>query len=441
MHRSKNMAAQVRGALGAIVIVLLVSTHAAASTTKAASGATAEQQRLDRLEKLVAGRIAADEKALAAQAKELAEQKAMIGEQQRQLASLRQMMAGELDQIRAAGDGPPQTTVLADNGSPAPSGSTAQPVGQAPPPSPEQNPQNLALPQGVYVLTPAGHVFMNNNVTYQNASSDRVVFEGVEIAGAVLVGALEANQTENNSVLDTQSMRVGLGKGFEIEGSIPWVARSDRVTTVQTANSSETQTFDIRGSGVGDAEVTARYQVTSGRPGEPIVIANLQVKSDSGLGPYDVPFDSSGVAQRLAVGSGFWSVTPTLTALLPSDPVILFGTLGYQYSFSREVNRLIGTAQVGRVWPGSSINGAVGFAFALNSNFSYSLGYKDYYFFPTITQLGGLNTASTNLQAGALLLGAAYRLNSRMSLNLNFEFGVTGDAPNDTVILTIPYYF
>jgi hypothetical protein len=427
--------------LGAIAVLFTSATQACAATTGPTSGPLSEQQRLNRLEKMVASRIAADERTLAAQAMELAKQKAMIGEQQRELASLRQIMAGELDQIRAAGDGPPQTTVLADNGAPAPSGSTPQPVGQAPPPSPEQNPQNLALPQGVYVLTPAGHVFSNNSVTYQNASSNRVVFEGVEIAGAVLVGELQANQTENNSVLDTQSVRVGLGKGFEIEGSIPWVARSDRVTTVVTANSTLEQTFDIRGSGVGDAEVTARYQVTSGRPGEPIVIANLQVKSDSGLGPYDVPFDSGGVAQRLAVGSGFWSVSPTLTALLPSDPVILFGTLGYQYSFSREVNRLIGTAQVGRVSPGGSINGAIGFAFALNSNFSYSLGYKDYYFFPTITQLGGVNQASTNLQAGALLLGASYRLNSRMSLNLNFEYGVTADAPNDTVIISIPYYF
>ena len=98
--------------------------------------------------------------------------------------------------------------------------------------------------------------------------------------------------------------------------------------------------------------------------------------------------------------------------------------------------------------PGDSISGAIGFAFAVNPRFSFSLGYKDTYFLPTSTEflptpqrVQSVKANSLPLQDGVMLLGASFRINNHASLNLNFEYGVTPDAPNDTVVIRVPYVF
>jgi hypothetical protein len=213
------------------------------------------------------------------------------------------------------------------------------------------------------------------------------------------------------------------------------------VTTVQTLNSQLAQTFSLSGSGLGDVQVIGRYQITSGRPGEPIVIGNLEVKSNTGEGPYNVRFDQAGVAQTLPVGSGFWALQPSFSIIYPSDPVVLFGNIGYQHSFGYNINKTIGMAHVGDVQPGDAILAAIGFSFALNSRFSYSLGFKNDFFFPTTTNLSNVKARSTSLEAGAMLLGASYRITRHLNLNLNMEFGVTPDAPDTTILLRLPYAF
>ena len=387
-------------------------------------------------------RIDADERAIAAQARQLDEQRAMLDQQRQEIEALKTSVATDLGSIRASGtgatsQGPVTTTVgeAANAGSAAP---TARPVGEAPPPP---RPATLALPPGINVLTRPYHLTLEPGLDYQNSGSDRLVFEGVEIVNALLIGVIEANKTQNNSEIAWANLYYGLAPRFELEASIPYVNRSERVTTVATAQSQLSQTFTLGGAGLGDVQMTGRYQITSGRPGEPILIANLTVKSNTGQGPYDVGFDSGGIAQTLPVGSGFWSVQPSLSWIYPSDPVVLFGNIGYLHSFGYNVNKTIGAAHVGEVRPGDGISAAVGFSFSVNPRFSYSLGFMNNYFFPTSTILTNVKGETTDLEDGALLVGGSYRLTNHLTLNLNFQFGVTPDAPNTTVLLRLPYVF
>lgn len=461
--RSTRMSLRLTGAV--FVMSLTLAGASAACAQAAPTDGGCDLVQVSRLEEQNQARIAAVETVLAEQGKVLAEQKAVIDEQQREIAQLRSSLAANVDAVRAAGLGAtgaqsPNTIVLADNAAPAPasaavtgapsdggSGSappppTPKPVGEAPAAAP---PPQLALPVGVDVLTPRHHFVFETGMVYQNASSDRLVFEGVEIDAALLIGLIQDSKTANNSLTDTNTLRYGIANRLEIEGVVPLVERHDRVTTLQTANSQLAQTYTLSGSGLGDIEGTLRYQITSGANGAPIVIGNLRVKSASGVGPFGVKFNQFGTALSLPAGSGFWATEPSLTVVVPSDPVVIFANIGYLYNFARTINKTIfaptGATTIGRVSPGNSIDGAVGFAFSANSKFSYSLGYKDSYFFPTETTINRLKVASTSLQAGSFLFGASYRLTDRLSINANFEFGVTADAPNDTVTIRIPYSF
>jgi hypothetical protein len=419
----------------------------------------------------VADREAKDEKRideqaalLAAQAAELAKTKALLEQQQQQLEAMKVALVGtearltsaENEATRAAGvPGAGMPTVIADlssgggGGGDASGAAPSGPVGEAPPALP---PATLALPQGINALTPKGTLVFDQGIEYQDTASNRIVFSGVEIVDTVLLGEFEANQTRDQSALTLSTLRYGLLNGLELDLTVPYAVRSDSVTLVQTAQTNLTDTTNIRGNGIGDVEGTLQYQFTKGSNGWPVLIGAMRVISDTGRGPFDVPFRADGVAEALPTGSGFWAIQPTLTFIYPLDPIVMFGSVAYQHSFGRAIDKAFGTGtslvEIGQVQPGDAISASIGFAFSLNQHFSYSLGYKDNYFLPTTTVFrptgnlpGGLKAESLSLQAGSFLLGGSYQLNRHVTLNLNFEFGVTPDAPNDTIIFRVPYTF
>ena len=96
---------------------------------------------------------------------------------------------------------------------------------------------------------------------------------------------------------------------------------------------------------------------------------------------------------------------------------------------------------IGEVDPGDSIGVNLGFGFAVNNRFSFSLGYKHNYIRPTSTELNNITEKSDDLQIGALTFGMSYRITDRFSLNGNFEFGVTEDAPDMRFVLRVPVVF
>lgn len=449
MPRSTHPIWRLPSGIALLAFASTIATAASAQTSAQAAQPAAGQTPNDQLD-AYKHRIDADEKALAEQARELAEQKAMLETQKQELDQLRASM-DTLESVRAAGEpsaspDSPIATAIASNDQgggtppPPPSGSppTNQPVGEAPPAQP---PPAAALPVGINVLTPPGRFIWENGVDYQNSASNRLVFEGVEITNAVLIGVIQANQTENNSAIYWSNFRYGVIPRLEVELDVPYVLRTEQVTTVQTAQNQYTQSYLLNGNGLGDIQAIARYQITSGAPGTPILIANLEVKSNTGRGPYDVEFNAGGVADSLPVGSGFWAVQPSLSWIYPLDPVVLFGNVGYMHSFGYAIDKKIGAAYVQGVQPGDGISAVLGFSFALNQRFSYSLGYMDDFFFGTNSYLSGVKAFTTSLEAGSFMLGGSYHITKHLNLNLNFEFGVTPDAPNTTIMLRLPYVF
>src|SRR5690606_745013 len=106
-----------------------------------------------------------------------------------------------------------------------------------------------------------------------------------------------------------------------------------------------------------------------------------------------------------------------------------------------DIDQQEGEILIGRVDPGDAIGASIGFGFSLNPRFSFSLGYKHSYIFPTSTELNDITEDSDELQVGALLFGLSYLLNDRFSLNGNFECGATEDAPVRRFVLRVPVAF
>ncbi len=413
-------------------------------------------------------RLNAQERQLRDQQREITEQRALIERQRREIQAMSGVVSdAELGEVRGAGfdvhglrytelapDEPvrlnrrvPLSTLTQVEGggspgsnasTPTPAATPARPVGEAPPEETQVATVD-ALPEGQNALLGAGRLVIEPSIEYSRSSSNRLVFRGVVIAEGIQIGLIDANDTARDTIASSIAIRYALTNRLEIEGRVPFIYRSDRVTTLSQGTTNTTQTFELKGSNMGDAEISARYQLNSGRNGGPIFVAGARVKSDTGLGPFDLARDAQGVSTELATGSGFWAVQGSVSAMYPTDPAVLFANLSYMYNIPRDIDRTLGTVTVGNVDPGDSIGLGFGFGFSMNPRFSYSLGYSHSYVMPTETELNGITQRSTELQVGSLQLGLSFRTTERLTLSASVDMGLTEDAPDVRVSFRAPF--
>jgi hypothetical protein len=377
----------------------------------------------------------------------------MLGE----IRAGRAMMAAQDPALNAAAAAPEQTGVGPTAGAPirlaqAPGESgdsqapgaaplPVGPVGEKPPEPVVSEADTAALPDRAGVLTPPGTFIIEPSLEYVRSSANRLVFRGIEIVPGFQIGVIEANEADRDTLVGNIGGRYGVTNRLEVEARVGYVFRKDRITDVQQRDEAITRQRDLEGQDIGDVELAARYQINSGGNGWPIFVANGRVKIPTGTGPFDVPFDSFGVARELATGSGFLGVELGATMLYPTDPGVIFGGLSYIYNVKDDIDKVIGDVLIGEVDPGDGIGLNMGYGLSLNPRFSVSFGYSHTYIFPTKTQFGPTEQSSDELQVGTFLAGWSFRVSPRVSISSNFEFGVTDDAPDMRFILRVPYRF
>ncbi len=412
-------------------------------------------------------RLNEQERQLTEQQRQLSQQRSLIEQQRREILAMTGVSDAELGEIRGAGSpynglayeelGPDEpirlnrrhvrTLTQTEGGSAPPEATPAAaptgPVGEAPP---EQTQVSTveALPEGQNALLGAGRLVIEPSFEFSQTSGNRLVFRGAVIESAINIGLFEANDTVRETMVGALAVRYAVTDRLEIEGRVPYVYRHDRVTTTSQGSSTTTQTYELDGSDIGDVEVSARYQLTQGRNGSPIVIAGARVKSNTGLGPFETERDPQGVATELATGSGFWGVQGSLSVAYPTDPVVLFGNLSYMYNIGDDIDQTFGPVTVGHVDPGDTIGFGFGFGFSVNPRFSYSLGYSHSYVLASETELTDSNgttitSESAAFHVGSMSLGLSYRASERQTVSASVDFGVTEDAPDVRVAFRAPF--
>ena len=187
--------------------------------------------------------------------------------------------------------------------------------------------------------------------------------------------------------------------------------------------------FNASGHGLGDVEVTARYQLNHGGPDKPYYVGWLRYKSRTGKDLFEVVTDcvtrcvanatGTGLPLELPTGTGFESLQPGVTWLYPSDPVVFFGSFSYLHNFERnDVSRtVLGGADarpLGDVDAGDIFGFNVGMGLALNEKAAISLGY-DQSIIGKTKQNGEDVAGSVRVILGTLLLGGSYRFNDRVT--------------------------
>lgn len=364
--------------------------------------------------------------------------------------------AARLDVLRGTGgaDAPQAGLPAPVTGSTTPPAPPQGAVGRAPEQAQQRQPEVAPIFETPGVLTPHGKVVFEPSVQYGYSSSNRVALVGYTVIPAILIGLLDVREVKRNSTTGAATFRYGVGNRFEVEAKIPYVYRSDSTVSreIFTGTAAE-RAFQTSGKGIGDVELGWRYQVNDGGVDKPYYIAGMRFKSRTGRDPFEVVTDCStrcvgqnvtgtGLPLDLPTGSGFYSLQPSVTWLLPSDPAIFFGTFSYTKNFKRgNIYRTVLNGQrelLGEIDPGNVFGFNVGMGLALNEKASFSIGY-DHSSVSRMRQNGQIIPGSVRIQLGTLLLGGSYRLSNNRTLNLSVGAGMTRDTPDVTLMVRMPF--
>lgn len=359
----------------------------------------------------------------------------------------------------AAASAPVQVAQAAPSAPPPAPGVTA-PVGQAPS-EPDRGPEVAVLSEQGGIITRRGQITVEPSLEYARADRNRVVFRGIAILPAFLTGVFDINENRQDILTASLGLRFGVSSRLEINARAPFVYRADQSILAPIATpgapGSSSRDASTNAANLGDVDFGARYQLTDGGGGLPFLIAGIQTVAPTGTSPFKVRRDpGTFVALESATGGGFWSVTPTLTALLPSDPAVLFGTFGYTRNFGRSFDsvRINSDLAIDYVKPGDALQASLGIGVSLNPRAAISLGYAHNWAFGTrtvgsvsATDSSGRTTVTPfettlrDLQIGRFLFGVSYRTSRSTTINWNVEVGATSDAADVRTTLRVPISF
>jgi len=419
----------------AVAAATLVALPALADDSDLATQVKALQDEIAAQQKALHDAITQQQQAIAEQQKKLDELEKKISQQPRLAGSA--ALAGARGTGAPGSGGGPQVSQNQPQQQQQNGQQGQQPVGQAPE---QERPQVQSLSDLGGVLSRQGHLTLEPTFEYDNSQFNQLFFSGLEVVNTVFIGGLNATNARRNTITAGLNARYGITDFLEANFRVPYVYRNDLQST-SLVNTNLPPTQNIRGLGIGDVEFGLHYQVNRPQNGGAYYVLNMRVKSDTGSGPFDIPYDANGVALKDNTGSGFWTAEPSITWLYPSDPVVLFANVGYAYSFSKTEDQSIGGNFFGEVDPGALIRFSGGMGFAINDRINLNLGYEHDYVQSTVSYVGGQKTESDELQVGALTLGISYAITPTTSANFSVAAGVTRDAPDVRVLMSLPINF
>ena len=267
-----------------------------------------------------------------------------------------------------------------------------------------------------YTLMEEGLLKLGLNVSYSYYSSD-IIRENYDV-----------EYQANHNITNTLSVSTALRKNVTMSTSIPFVYKYDRMGTER-----EKTVTDI-----GDLSLGVKYQPWKATNNWPTPIFNANLSTPTGRGQYDINPE-----QELSTGSGLYSLSTGVSTSYPIDPVNVFGSLSYGYSFPRDdigQNRQQGRLE--KVEPGDSISTNMGFGYALSYRTSLSISYSYSYSYPTKYHwAGGSATTGRETISSSLSLSTSWRITPKRTIIIGISKGLTNDSQDFGLSLRLPLEF
>ena len=296
------------------------------------------------------------------------------------------------------------------------------------------------------IVTQPNRFTIEPSLSYAHSNSTLVAIEGYTVIPALLVGLINISEVQRDTFVGAVSLKYGFTSRWEAAVRVPYLSISEDLRERDIFSGSPIDNLrESSGNGLGDVELSTRYQLNDGVEGWPYVIGVFRVRGPTGEGPYDVGQTAlladdgtpiGVVLKERPTGSGFWSFEPGLSFIYPTDPAVLFGNISYVWTLKEEQ----GFANGGTVDPGDIVRLGFGMGFAFNERTSFSLGYDHSVIGKTSFEHGNslFDATFDHIQVGSLSFGLAHRLSNSTTLSVSVSVGVTDNAPNSEITLKLP---
>jgi hypothetical protein len=262
--------------------------------------------------------------------------------------------------------------------------------------------------QSVFVL-PAGVYELEPGVEYTYRASDAL--EIVDPSGVVARQDVKQDRVETRLTL-----RAGLPHGSHVEIRVPYVLlRTDRSTADQFGQTTHE-------AGFGDFQLAFTKQVAEERPARPGLLASVTWRAPTGDFRLGEPSE----------GSGFHALQGALTLVKRQDPLVFFGTASYTSVRARSH----GGAEIA---PGDFVGLKLGTMLAasprtsIRGGFELNRGGR--------TKIDGVEIPGSDAAAATLQFGLATLLSRRSLLDIQLNVGLTPDAPDFALAVSVPFRF
>ncbi|ACV69732.1 transporter [Desulfohalobium retbaense] len=289
--------------------------------------------------------------------------------------------------------------------------------------------ETTEIEQGGALLDP-GQFIWEPGIQYSHTSRTRLSISGFTIFEAIVLGRIQTEDSKKDVIMPYMNFKAGLLKNLQLDIKVPFLYRRDRITS----DSNDDDEKIITDANLGDIEAALYTQVLRERGAIPDLIINTRVKSRTGQDPYDLETDDDDDPTELPTGSGHWGVSWGLTASKSSDPALLFASLNYYYNIKRDIGD-----DIGEIEPGDSIEYGFGLAYALNERLSSSIFYQQRIY--DKTKQNGEGIDGSDLNVSTLYFGANYALSPQRSISVSLGTGLSEDAPDVTLQVSMPILF
>lgn len=222
-------------------------------------------------------------------------------------------------------------------------------------------------------------------------------------------------QRKDRSFSIPLSMGYGLTQNTEINASIAFVQKKAETATINSVVSSN-------GSGIGNASIGAMHKLKAESNTSPSITASAN---------FGFPVDKKPISDdvtQLPVGSNFKTASIGVAISKSIDPAIVFLNLGYNHTFADNQDGL-------RTQPGKAITYSIGSGLAVNRSISMSGRISGQY--QTETQYNGQALHGSSSEPISLNGTVDYRLDDKTRLETSFDIGLTPDANDVGLGLTL----
>lgn len=261
------------------------------------------------------------------------------------------------------------------------------------------------------LLLPSGVLEMEPGLTYARREDAAPRF--VTSPGGVLSGETEINA---NSLTADLALRLGLPWDSQLEIGLPY--RWREVQSVTSVGFAPTDSSSQSGAGWGDVRVGLATTLLREHLWRPDLVGRITWDTDSGKEQ-----DNS-----VPLGGGFHELRGSLTALKRQDPLVFVGGLSYEYAFEND-----------EVQPGPTLAGNFGSFIALSPETSLRLQFFGSY--QKDTKFLGREISGSSQTVGTFVVGGSTLLARGTLLNLSVGIGLTNDADDLSITLSLPIRF